>query len=761
MGVESIVSDEVGAYDEYEVRYFEDSDDSGKLDAGDARVGGTTDWGKVAPVEVGSYFAVAIYPGGERLLDNTGITQDFLDEAGYIAKYFKVAPRSLEGAVAVEGTNPADTTFTYNGAKQNISFALDGQIIDPADYTVQFLDAAGADVTATGVENAGDYTAIVTGKPEKGYANVQVRIPFKVDVLNLDDAAVYAQVQDSDDTAIAIVDAVTFNGTVKLSAIAADVSTPVQTAYQCNGNTLAQGQSGYAAYNESGKNVRGGYTFEVTGKDGNVTGKATFKLDVVSHLVPAANFFYGDDQFNTALTGPFYATDWAFDADEVSVTDNAGKAYDKSAYVVSVADENGVPAEVSAAGDYTASVTMTIPSDYSVGGSVQATFTYFAGKLDGQVTDIVVLLDGKNVEPGAATPGETVYDAEAVVPAVTVKCGEKVLAQGSDYSIEYKNADNEVVDQILDAGTYTMEVKSDSYDVDNGVFYITVKQLEPEYVTVDSPYSDPEILAWTGEQVTPTFVAYDKDGKAYILAADDVDQVAYQDVDANFAGIDAKDVVDEGEYKAFVDLTGNFTGTKDCKFTVAKTVHFPDVAVDTWYGPAVQSAVDHNGYMAGVSNGLFAPEQDMTRAEFAQVLYNMAGKDATNSDDTFPTQFGDLDADAWYAQAVSWAVSNGVVYGTSDDTFEPSAKITREQIATMLHRYAELASMDLTVEDPDALGQFSDADAVSAWAVDALTWAADKGFVSGKGDGTVAPQDYATRAEIASMAVRVQPDALV
>ena len=160
--------------------------------------------------------------------------------------------------------------------------------------------------------------------------------------------------------------------------------------------------------------------------------------------------------------------------------------------------------------------------------------------------------------------------------------------------------------------------------------------------------------------------------------------------------------------------------------------------------------------MEGVAAGVFAPDRAMTRAEFAQVVANMAGVGKAGIGETYPTQFSDVPADAWYAKAIEWAARYGIVTGTSETTFEPNGTVTREQIATMLYRYAG----NIAQADASALDAFVDGAQVSDWAVPAMAWAVEEGYMNGKGANDLQPQATATRAEIATLAVRVQPEAL-
>ena len=144
----------------------------------------------------------------------------------------------------------------------------------------------------------------------------------------------------------------------------------------------------------------------------------------------------------------------------------------------------------------------------------------------------------------------------------------------------------------------------------------------------------------------------------------------------------------------------------------------------------------------------------MTRAEFAQLVFNMAGGKKDTVGKEYPTQFADVPANAWYAQAVEWAARYGIVNGTSETTFAPNETISREQIAAMFYRYAgNKAQADLAVLD-----QFADAESVSDWAETAMAWAVENGYVNGTSETTLAPAETASRAQIAVIAVRIQPD---
>ena len=146
--------------------------------------------------------------------------------------------------------------------------------------------------------------------------------------------------------------------------------------------------------------------------------------------------------------------------------------------------------------------------------------------------------------------------------------------------------------------------------------------------------------------------------------------------------------------------------------------------------------------MYGMGDGMFAPDRDTTRAEFAMVLYRLEGSPDTNLYDPFT----DVVKGSWYQQAVAWAYQSGVVKGMTPTTFEPDSTITREQLVTMLCRYANRV---VPTKTSASLAAFSDASSVSDWALPSMQWAVGVGVIGGMGDGTINPQGNTTRAQIA------------
>ena len=173
------------------------------------------------------------------------------------------------------------------------------------------------------------------------------------------------------------------------------------------------------------------------------------------------------------------------------------------------------------------------------------------------------------------------------------------------------------------------------------------------------------------------------------------------------------------------------------------TMTFSDVKAGDWFYDAVLYTYE-NGLMSGTGAAAFSPNQTLTRAMVAQVLYSMEGAPAGGT-----STFTDVAAGTWYASAVNWAAANGVVSGYGDGTFGPNDNVTREQVAMILYSFAKSKGYD--VSEKASLSSFADMSSVSTYAQEAMSWAAGAGLISGMGNNTIVPQGSATRAQFAVM----------
>lgn len=175
---------------------------------------------------------------------------------------------------------------------------------------------------------------------------------------------------------------------------------------------------------------------------------------------------------------------------------------------------------------------------------------------------------------------------------------------------------------------------------------------------------------------------------------------------------------------------------------------FSDVPADAWYAEAVQYVYE-NGLMTGTSNTTFSPDLTTSRSMIATILWRMAGSPVVN----YAMDFADVPADQWYAEAVRWASSEGIVGGYGNGSFGTGDPITREQFAVMLYRFAQKQGYDVSVGENTNILSYTDVSSVSEYAIPAMQWAVGSGVITGMGD-TLAPQGETTRAQAAMMLMR-------
>lgn len=177
---------------------------------------------------------------------------------------------------------------------------------------------------------------------------------------------------------------------------------------------------------------------------------------------------------------------------------------------------------------------------------------------------------------------------------------------------------------------------------------------------------------------------------------------------------------------------------------------FTDVPEGAWYEDAAAYVYKH-GLMAGTSATTFAPDVTTSRAMIATILWRMAGSPVVN----YAMTYTDVAQGQWYSEAVRWATSEGVVTGYGNGLFGTNDPITREQLATMLWRYAQTEDYDVSVGEDTNILSYTDAFDVAEYAIPAMQWAVGAGIINGTGDGsTLTPQGQATRAQAAMMLQR-------
>lgn len=299
----------------------------------------------------------------------------------------------------------------------------------------------------------------------------------------------------------------------------------------------------------------------------------------------------------------------------------------------------------------------------------------------------------------AAGTGAGSYFAGA---SVTVSAGARPGYRFAGWTAEgvtLTNASAKTVTFVMPAGNVTLTASWDYIVIPSDPTYPPTMD-EPENGTVTTSPSRPE----EGDAVTIT----PKPDEGF-----EVDEILVKDEDGNEIEVtqnpDGTYTFTQPDGKVTVTVTFRCDGGELCPGH-----HLTDVSKDAWYHAAVDYAVEH-GIMEGVSETEFSPNTEVTRAQAVQILYNLEGQPTVDGDNEF------TDVSGWYETAVTWAAQTGVATGYGDGTFQPGDNITRQEFAQMLYNYAKYKGYDLTAEGdlsqfPDS-GSVADwAEAAMSWA---------------------------------------------
>jgi len=245
-----------------------------------------------------------------------------------------------------------------------------------------------------------------------------------------------------------------------------------------------------------------------------------------------------------------------------------------------------------------------------------------------------------------------------------------------------------------------------------------------------------------GSTKTEIDLPKDKETEVTIPApnAKDVTSITVTDKDGKETEITDFEITEDGV---------KFTVSEDCTVTLIKgeKKEFADVHPAGHWAAADIDYAYIKGLMMGTSENHFSPDVPLTRAMLVTVLYRLEGEPATNK--SIP--FADVDMGAYYGNAVSWAKQNGIVNGVSETEFAPNDNITREQIAAIMHRYAQYKGYDVSVGENTNILSYDDFDSISEYAIASMQYTCGSGLIKGKTSSTLNPLDNATRAEIAAI----------
>ncbi len=409
-------------------------------------------------------------------------------------------------------------------------------------------------------------------------------------------------------------------------------------------------------------------------------------------------------------------------------------------------------------GNITQTVTLVITKDSApvATGTIKVYFTLLGDDLHGDPTgesDTHTLKDN-NLDTWIKKASYTVDDTATVLDVLVLALDEA----GLDY--------------VNEGGNYVSEIEGLA-EFDNGPYsgwMYTLNGKHPKYGVMEQELKNGDAIVfhysddYTVEEGSEGYEPFNPSGGSVTVTAED--RAAAKDVNNLIAAIgtvdeNSKDAITAAreayekltdtqkelvsEYdklvaaeKAYAELTGEDIAPADMPYTDTE---------GHWATDAIKFAYE-KGLMKGESETSFAPNKTASRAMIATILYRLEDSPAVDG----KASFGDVVDGAWYMDAVCWAEANKIVGGYADGNFGPNDSITREQLASILYRYAahKGENMNATAD----LSNFADANGISEWSYTALAWANAEGLITGKTGNIIDAKGKATRAEIATILMR-------
>ena len=439
---------------------------------------------------------------------------------------------------------------------------------------------------------------------------------------------------------------------------------------------------------------------------------------------------------------------------EVTVTYNNGKQETTTDYTYSpgtltkdteevTVTYNGT--KIPTADNQTLSDKVTVSVSGGTGGgnkNISVSFTLLGDSKHGDNGEIHTLADS-NLETWIDTAKISVPSGSTVLDVL-----EKALAEAG---IPYENPD----------GTYVTEIKGLA-EMDNGslsgwMYTLNGKHNDLSVSEQKVKEGDKIVFHWTDDYTKEEYQnnSGGNGGGAVTSDVDTVidliDAIGTVTADSGDAIAEARAAYDRLSAANQAKVT-NYATLTDAEATYEKLLTEEILSVFTdvqghWATDAIAFVVRENLFN-GTSATTFEPNSDMTRAMLVTVLWRLDGEPAPAAEN----HFTDVAADTYYTDAVAWAAENEIVTGYSDTTFLPARNISREELAVILYRYARYKDAD--TEAAADLSAYTDADRVSAYAADAMGWAAETGIINGRTETTLVPQGESTRAEVATMMQR-------
>lgn len=358
--------------------------------------------------------------------------------------------------------------------------------------------------------------------------------------------------------------------------------------------------------------------------------------------------------------------------------------------------------------------------------------------------DSTLLADNLNTQltdaDNAVAPYSYYSSVQAAVNAADEGDTVTILVNSDEDVTVSKPIKIETADSVVYTGTVSA---GNGYDVVIGEDGVITIVKEPEYT---GKYSY-EIFTKVGDNGTIDVDRYATEGDKVTITVSPDEAYMLDEMTITSGGKDVE-VTDNGDgtYTFTMpsgDVKIEVTFAEDPNWEEEPAMPFVDVNENDWFYDVVLYAYE-NGLMTGTSADTFAPNTATTRGMIVSMLARLEGVTSAES-----AGFVDVADSDWYATAVNWAASEGIVNGFEDDTFRPNDAITREQMAAILYNYADYKGYDVSARAD--LSDYADAASISSWAEDVLAWANAEGLINGMTATTIDPQGATTRAQTAAM----------
>ncbi len=591
------------------------------------------------------------------------------------------------------------------------------------DYTLSY-EKDGKRIAASAVRNAGSYTMVISGR--KDYAQT-ISLPFEILPANAADIEVTGLQERYVHTGqpIAVEPVLTYRGAVLQEG----------TDY-----TLAYRDASGASADAANLVEIGSYAIVIQGGQ-NFTGQRSVSFSITRRPIGACLIA------GTQAAYPYTGSPQTI---RLSVVEDGKLLTENVDYTVSFKDGEGKPIDASDVvkpGSYT----LVVTGAGAYEGVVERAFR-IVGSAPSANNLLASMVGG--------VPSFVAYTGSPIAVVPTVVYGGVVLKAGSEYVFEVFDESGVSVapNALRDCGMYSVVVKGvgEYGGVVTKTIVVSPRAITASMVSgvdarVELPWSDPAPV-----RLAPKVEAA---GTLLVEGADYTVEL----FDESGAAVPDRAIAAPGTYRFVIAGAGNYAGTVSKRIVAVQGgIPFADVPSSSWY---VQDGwlayVTREGLMNGYEGtSLFGPEDGVTRGQVAVILHRMAESRGAAQALADPLAFADVQPDAYFAKAVQWASSAGIITGYEKDgalVFEPEKRASREEIATMIARFAgyiQTGSATIPKARPGALQGMARVELISPWAADGLAWCADAGIVSGNAATTppsVDAQGPATRAQMAKM----------